>query len=224
MQKIGLLINISGPLLDNRDLFVGTVNETRQRYGYQPKKAGDILYLFEDNPERFKKQLNLDSKDVIETFKEIWDKNVRNSNKIRKTTDGVNLMNELASPRYKDIGIVLFGREPEYEIELYMKNGMIPSRYPVVTGNEVGGKDDSEFLENARKLAGSDYKDTLVVTDSTRMMMKAKEMGMHPIGIEWGWMTPKHKYLFSNGITVARDYNAIIKEIEIVRNRYRKNI
>lgn len=225
MQKIGVLINISGPLLDNKDHFVGTVNETRRHYSHEPKPADEILSLFAYDPDSFKRHMGLDSRHVMETFEDLWERNVRNNKyRIRQTPDGVKLMNTLACPQYEGLGIVLFGREPRRDVDLYKRSGMIPSKYPVLTGDMVNGGGDGEYLEKAREMAGSEYRDTIVVSDSIQKLRKAKELGMRPVGIDWGWRTVHHREFFSEDITVARTYSDIVKEIEFVRNRYRQSI
>ena len=133
-------------------------------------------------------------------------------------------MKALEAPDYGDLGIVLFGRETQEIVDRYKKQGLIPTKYPILTSSVMKDSGSREYLEKAREMAGSKCANTLVVTDSVQKLKDAKSLGMVPIGIDWGWHNMRHKELFSDNIDVARTHMDIIKEIDFVRNRPEINI
>lgn len=225
MEKIGVLINMSGPLIDNREYFVGTVNETIKHFAGREKTESDILSMYEMYPDKFGEKIGIDSKYRIGHFKYLLENNVRsNKYSIDSTKEGHKLMKALERPDYSDLKVVLFGREPDEIVDQYKKRLLVPTRYPILTGSVMDGGSPKEYLERAREIAGSECANTVVVTDSVRKLRLAMELGMVPIGVEWGWHNVHHKELFSENIDVARDHTEIIKEIEFVRNRAKKSI
>jgi phosphoglycolate phosphatase-like HAD superfamily hydrolase len=225
MEKIGVLINMSGPLIDNRDYFVGAVNETLKNFNHKERSESDILSMYEMDPERFGKNIGIDSKYTIEHFKYVLEDSARrNSYSMKQTDEGSKLLKELDVPRYADLGIVLFGRETQEIVNRYKKQELIPTKYPILTSSVMGDSSPSEYLEKAREMAGSDCANTVVVTDSVQKLKLAKKLGMVPIGIDWGWHNIHHKELFSDNIDVAADHAQIVKEIDFVRNRHKKSI
>ncbi|MBI4894694.1 MAG: hypothetical protein HY833_03085 [Candidatus Aenigmarchaeota archaeon] len=225
MEKIGVLINMSGPLLNNRDYFVGTVKETLKNFGYRSRSDSDILSTYESYPEIFGDKMEINSKYTIKHFKEALELNVMNNKySIDHTKEGYRLMKALERPEYSDLSIVLFGREPDEIVDQYKRQRLIPTRYPILTGSIMEDSGPREYLEKAREMAGSDCANTVVVTDSVQKLRLAKELGMVPIGIDWGWHNIRHRDLFSENIDVAADHAQIIKEIEFVRNRAKKSI
>lgn len=225
MEKVGVLINMSGPLIDNRDYFVGTVNETIKHFGGREKTESEILSMYEMYPDRFGEKIGIDSKYTMDHFKYLLENNVRiNKYPIDNTKEGHRFMGALERPDYSDLKVVLFGREPDEVVRQYKKQLLIPTKYPILTGSMMDGSSPREYLERAREMAGSECANTIVVTDSVRKLRLAMELGMVPIGVEWGWHNVHHKELFSENIDVARDHTEIIKEIDFIRNRVKKSI
>lgn len=207
------LVDVDGLLVNNKNHFMKTYNEALAHFGMETLSEEEMLKKNSADQYNFIKNLGLGTEERFKYLAGLWDENLRTNRHGISLYDGAaEFLENLSSIS----SVVLVTNSHSHQIEIY-KNILGMGDYKVVTRDDVTKpKPQPEHLVKAMEIAGSRFYKTAVVDDMPETLVTAKRLGMHPIGVSWGYSSSKS--LEEVRVPVVGNFDELLEEINVLGN------
>lgn len=214
MPKKAALLDVDCSVLDTENHVLGSTNEALSFYGLPNVTKEEYIRKMQPNYVKTMIVLGLTDKEMIKTYEDIYDGNMRSN----KYNIGLYPNAKTFMERLNEIcPTTLFTGSYRRQIDIYKRDfGLI--------GDRIVSKDDARrpkpkkaHFEEALRAAGSSPENTVLIDDMAHNLATAKWMGIHGIGLEWGFSDrEKVKGL---GFPSAMDFDEVLYEVWKFVNR-----
>jgi len=217
MEKLGLLLDISGTLVDNIGHMVSVYNEARTKIGLPKLEDYEIIpYLDSNNYTNSLSRLGFVTRRERESFREMWNRSLTRA-RFKLYSGARVFMKKLSS--YEDLRTVMITGDYRETVKNYQKMGLINGEYEIITRDDVNdpkpGKDHilagMEATGAERVMMLDDMPDTL------RSFIEITRKPDYALAAQWGLYSSRKEELKKSGATIVRNFDDALSRINEVR-------